>query len=517
MSGSKGIQLGIAQRLKAAAGVVLRGTLPFDAPTLQRFFGGGDEAGPGGSYSRIGLVYSCVKIRAEALAGMPMMVSTAADEVVESGPLAELAERPNRHMTGRAFWQATSSLLDLSGAVHWIFELEGLRRPIAVHPVAPVQMRPEKNDAGEVVRWKFRPAGRLGAQEETLGADEVYSIVDPDFEHPHDPLRGLSPRQAVATAIRQYFKADRANERSLDNDMRLGSVVSTDAPVSEDQWEDFIRMTREHNEGWDKRNRPPFVSRRVHVDPWQATFTDMEFVNLKKMSREDILSAFQVPGPVLSPFEGSNFAHANAAQEAFYQNNVLPRGARLAEEWQLGVLSRWSADRSLSVSGAQTRGLERREALGLGLRQARRAARRTSQRFYAWFDSSGVQAVQRAQLQVTEQAEKWWRMGVPLNDILNATDAPFRNQPYGDTGYKPIGLEPYGVDLLDTIHDPDGGEPEAGLLSGRRQAATEGRSRHPRRASDVPRSSARASGSGRRCGPRGANRGKRWRIRRAGG
>ncbi|MEX0886058.1 MAG: phage portal protein [Phycisphaeraceae bacterium] len=479
-------QLGFFGRLRAA-GMVLRGGLPFDAATLQRFFGGGDSlGGPSSAYSQVGVVYACVKARAEAIAGLPLMISTADDEVVEAGPLAEMAARPNAQHTGRAFWLATSSILDLFGVCHWVFELDGLRRPIAVHPVAPVQMRPVKNDAGEVTSWRHKPAGRLGGHEEALGVDEVHSIIDPNFDNPHDPLRGLSPRHAVAAAIRQYFKSDLANEASLDNGVEPGGALHTDKQLTEQQRSDTREWIQDHHSG--VRNRRRFMLLEGGLE-WQqlgAAFKDMEFSELKRMSREDILSAFQVPGPVLSLFEGSNYAHANAAQEAFYTNAIIPRGARLAEEWQQAVLSRYTGDRSLSVGSQRTRKLERRELVCMGFTRSRRAARQANQRFFSWFDSSQVAAVQRATLEQAQQVKMWFDLGVPLNAIIAATDAPFPEMPYGNVGYIPIGLRPADEDLLDSFTDPDGSEPEAGLLSGRQRQATEGRPRkHPRRVADA--------------------------------
>jgi len=58
------------------------------------------------------------------------------DEVVETGPAAELTACPNPDMTARAFWQATSSMLDLQGSVCWVFTLDGERVERAVFGVS---------------------------------------------------------------------------------------------------------------------------------------------------------------------------------------------------------------------------------------------------------------------------------------------------------------------------------------------------------------------------------------------
>ena len=60
-----------------------------------------------------------MKAKADALGMLPLMVSTVDDQVLESGPLVDLAERPNPMMTGRQFRRHTSAYLDLFGRVHW--------------------------------------------------------------------------------------------------------------------------------------------------------------------------------------------------------------------------------------------------------------------------------------------------------------------------------------------------------------------------------------------------------------
>ena len=490
MSRSTPAQMGFVGRLKAAAGVVLRGTFRWSARDLQRFFGGSDSlGGPSSSYSQVGVVYACVRARAEAIAGMPLVVSTAEDEVIESGPLAELVAQPNPGQTGGAFWRATSSILDLFGAVHFVLELDSLRRPVAVYPVAPAQMRAVRHSAGELTGWRYRPAGRLAGQEVTLAVDEVHSIIEPNFEDPHNPLQGLSPRRAVAMAISQFYKSDLANEASLDNGVEPGGVFTMDREPTEDQREDTRKQLEDRHAGVRNRRRFLLLYGGMKWEQMGAGFKEMEFSELKKMSREDIGAAFGVPGPVMNYFTDSNYAHSRSAEEIFYSGTILPRAARLAEEWQQGVLARYDGDRSLSVAGQPTRKLERRELVCHGFNRSRRAARHAGRRFFSWFDSSQVAAVQRATLEQAKQVKVWFDMGVPLNAIIAATDAPFPETPWGETGYLPIGLRPANEDVLDTIADPDGSQPETGLLAGRQHAAADGRRQLP--GPDIVRTSER--------------------------
>jgi len=459
-------QLSVFGRIKAAFAVV-RGTLSI--AELAHFFGRGryGDDRPTKPYSQVAAVYACVRARAEAVAGMPLMVSTGEDQVLESGPLVDLIECPNPAMTRRAFWLATSSILDLFGRVFWVMQLDTLNRPIALMPAVPTQMEAVKDRrTGEVLRWWYQPMGATRDQRISLVVEQVHVILDPDFEDATNPLNGLSPRAAVASAINQYFKADLANEASLDNGVEpSGALVHENGMLSSDQMTD-LREEMAEREGVRNRRRPLILYGGWSWQQIAATFSDMEFVELKKLARTDICAAFGTPGPIVNYFEDSNYAHAQAAQEQWYINTIMPRAARLAEEWGLAVLSRYESDRSMALQDAPRRTLTTRQGSCPLHRRARVAAVGSVRRFYAWFDSSGIPAVQRATLQLAEQAAKWSERGVPLNDLIDAYDLPFRKRPWGDTWYKPFGL----VDVQEEAgslpgdDDPDGSTVPDGLL-----------------------------------------------------
>jgi HK97 family phage portal protein len=439
-----------------------------------------NEGRPGNTYSSVGVVFSCVKAKADALAMLPLMLSADDDQVIESGPLVDLAECPRPGLTGRAFWKETASLLDLFGRVHWVFELDTGGRPVMVQPVNPLQMRPIiDRGTGGLTGWKFRPVGVHRGREITIPLDQVHTIIDPDFEDPTALYCGLSPRIAVTTAIAQYYKADLANESSLNNGCDPGLVLDygPNSNLTDEQINEVYRQFRESRRGPDKRNSIIVMGGGATVSSFLKNFKDMEFSELKKMTRADICAAFNVPPAVIGYYEDSNYAHAQAAQEQFWINTILPLAERLAEEWDIGVVRRFEGDRSLAMADARRSATPTLAKICRGYKTAKRAAVRSGRKLFSWFDPAGVPAVQAAQLSQVTQAKEWNAMGVPLNDILRATDAPFPEQPHGNTWYKPIGLMDVREDATPGGSDPSGAEPDAALLpdaqEGIAQRATE--------------------------------------------
>jgi len=105
------------------------------------------------------------------------------------------------------------------------------------------------------------PCGRVKA-------DEVHTIIDPNFEDPDNPFEGLSPRQAVANAIGQFYKADIANEASLRNGVEPGGIVKTDQVPSQQQINDAQAKLDEQYSRPVNRKRPLFMWGGME---WQQT------------------------------------------------------------------------------------------------------------------------------------------------------------------------------------------------------------------------------------------------------
>ena len=389
-------------------------------------------------------MFTCVQRKADAMARMSMMISTAEDLVVETGPLVELSLSPNPAMTWRAFIRATSAYLDLTGRAAWKIDAPA-GVPVAVWPLVPSRLRPDRDrGTGRLLGWKYHHAG---GKTEPFTVEEVHYFCDPDFEA-GDTLEGLAPRAAVAMAIDQYYKADLANISSLDNGVEPTGALRAPDTLTEAQIGLLRQELRDHHAG--VLNRKQFMLLMGGLE-WQqmgAAFKDMEFIAGKEMAREDICSAYGVPPAVAGFYKDSNYAHADAAERIFWTGTILPRAEWIAEEWTRGVLDRFAHDRTLAVVDARRSPLA--GAKSRHFMNARRRAVGTGQRYFGWMDAGGVEAVQRANLAIVDEVEKWVGLGVTLNDALRATNAPFQEVPWGDTWHRPAGL----IDVRTQLEEP---------------------------------------------------------------
>ena len=381
---------------------------------------------------------------------------------VENGPIAELSTKPNPKLTDRAYRRALSAFLDLFGIAYHINFVASDRSEVLGYTVrSPLEITEMKDrTTGEVMAYKYRPIGTAGGQEIMLSADDVQPVVDPDYGS-GDLSRPLSARRAAGLAIRQYWKADVSNDRSLEHGASGGMGLRTEQNLTGPQKKDLIAQLRERNSGYKNRHHWMLLEGGLTIERLFNSFQEMEFSQLKSMSREDICVAFGLNTIVVGyqPTGGLGSGQTlEAAHLVVWTDTHLPRAEWLAQEWCEAVITPFDRNVSLRLKNSRRRSMRPAERKDRSRREAAFRAQASGSKFYAWFDSSGVPILQRYALELAKQAGEWIEKGVPLNQVLRAYDLPFEEVDWGDTWWRQAGL----VDVQDTtpiIDDPTGSDP----------------------------------------------------------
>lgn len=430
----------------------------------------GGEGRPTEPYSQVAVVYACVQARIEALSRMTLMVSTDDDQVIENGPMVQLLNCPNPDMTQSEFVKAIEAFLLLAGGrVHLVFD-NAFGAPSRIDVVPGYEMKIVRDQrTREVLYYEHQ---KRGTQIKTrYNVEEVHTIVDPNYQR-YDIFEGLGPLVPAMLSISQFYKADVANESSLDNGVVPGGMITTDQKLTREQRKEFKNELYENFRGPNKRQKLLVGEGGVTWNQIAATYKDMEFKELKGMSRSDICAIFRAPPAVIGYYEDSNYAHADAAQGMFWENTMLPRADWIAEEITRGVLKRFVGSRMRSVVRSVKRPATRIECRSASYTRGAVKSRALDIGFFAWFDSSMIAPVQAGKEKFAKQAETWAKLGVPLNVIIRAFDLPFEEMEWGDTAWMAMGLQDIQEKMANgTPAAPDGSidDTELELLASQQQ------------------------------------------------
>lgn len=240
---------------------------------------------------------------------------------VVSHPALSVLNRPNDFFTRQELFESVQQHIELVGegwmAVSW---LGG--RPVELWPIRPDRMSPVRDPKTYLTGYVYRaPDGSLIP----LRRDEVIFIRVPA---PWDPYRGAG---AVQTLVNQLWGAAYAaewNRRFFENSALPGGLIEIPTHLSDPEFEEFQSRWADSHRGVNNAHTVGMLEYGAKWVDLKYTQRDMEFVELRRVTREEIREAFGVHGHMLGMSETVNRANADAAEATHAKRKTVPRLGR---------------------------------------------------------------------------------------------------------------------------------------------------------------------------------------------
>ena len=379
-------------------------------------------------------VFACIYRIAKAVASVPWYVERRirGDEdewepVRGRHPLADLINRPN------PFW----SRQDLFE--RWVFHLmlggNGLLTKIRARGVprelwliSPDFLKPIPVEGDIVEDYEFSPPGGA-AQRELIPAGDVVHVM---FADPANPFWGLSPLQVLARTVDTDVAAEEWQLSALRNHAVPSGVLVFGKSLSPDQKTELEERVAE------RRSGPANARKTLILSGREATYhqlglspVEMDFLNSRKATKEQICAVFQVPPPLVGIYENATLANMNASRLIFWEETIIPLVVDFQEALNRGVSPEFGDDVRLAP------------------------------------DFTRVPALRELLVSLAATAKDFFAMGVPFEHINARLGLGFDPFPGWETSWIPSGLVPAEVMLLDSVEaDPATALPTAPAATG---------------------------------------------------
>lgn len=334
------------------------------------------------------------------------VTKAATGEIVSDGELARLLERPNPEQTWRQFVEQTVGLLYCHGRVHWLFDEMVGNRPTTMYVVPGKHSEPVVIKSGRrprLVGWRLPNANDSSKFPAALNECITFALFNPD-----DPYAGLSPRTPGRLAIVSDFNASLYNASMFGNSAEPGGILKTPARFD-------AALDAQMKTSWNQRHQGAAKAKTVGVlwggMEWQSvasTMVEMQFIEGKRLSREEICAIYRVP-PSVAGFMGTtgdSTAYATVDWQRFWQDTIGPLLDMIGEAVQLHLASRFVGNLD------------------------------------AWFDVEDVPVVQEMRRGRLDAVDKLWPKGVPMADLNALYDLGLPERPWHGTGFLAAGLLP---------------------------------------------------------------------------
>ena len=292
------------------------------------FFGGTTSGKPVNEHTAMQMtaVYSCVRILAEAVAGLPLHLykytASGSKEKALSHPLYFLLhDEPNPEMSSFVFRETLMTHLLLWGNAYAQIIRNGKGEVIALYPLMPNRMSVDRDSSGALYYTYTRysdEAPTMNGLTVTLRPSDVLHIPGLGF----DGLVGYSPIAMAKNAIGMAIACEEYGAKFFANGAAPGGVLEHPGTIKDPQ---------KVRDSWNAAYQGSSNSHRVAVleegmkyqsigiSPEQA-----QFLETRKFQINEIARIFRVPPHMVGDLEKSSFSNIEQQSLEFVKYTLDP-------------------------------------------------------------------------------------------------------------------------------------------------------------------------------------------------
>lgn len=270
-----------------------------------------------------GWVYACTTAIAEEVSSMQLhLQQKSADGWVEVDEhiIIDLLQDVNSFNTFNGLLTETSSFLSLDGNDFWYLPRgEVTNKPTEIWNLNPTKITVVKSKEKVIAGYTMRSAsgGKI-----PLDIDEVIHFRR---FNPISRYRGMGTVQASAQAIDADQYSAKWNTNFFYNSAMPSSVLETDEELTDEQYKRLKEQWDSRFRGLDNSHKMAVLQGGLKYKPAQLSQKDMDYLNQRKFSRDEILAMFKVPKPIIGITEDVNRANAEASEYVFSKRVIKPK------------------------------------------------------------------------------------------------------------------------------------------------------------------------------------------------
>lgn len=242
---------------------------------------------------------------------------------VTSHAALDLWRKPNPFMPRQEFVEVFEQHIELTGEGWWVIGRHASSSiPLELWPVRPDRMTPIPDPDRYLAGYMYTgPSGEQIA----LELDQVIQLRMPN---PLDPYRGMGPVQSILSDLDATRYSAEWNRNFFLNSAEPGGIIEVPNHLSDPEFDELRERWNEQHRGVANAHRVAILEHGKWVDR-KYTQRDMQFVELRSVSREVIREAFGIPAFALGEVADVNRATAEASSTWFAEMLTVPRLERI--------------------------------------------------------------------------------------------------------------------------------------------------------------------------------------------
>jgi HK97 family phage portal protein len=314
------------------------------AGSAYTFYMGGTTSGKAvteRSAMQMTAVYSCVRILAEAVAGLPLHLYKYNDdggkEKAIDHPLYRLLhDEPNPEMSSFVFRETLMTHLLLWGNAYAQVIRNGKNEVVALYPLMPNKMSVDRDENGHLYYTYYRGSDEAIKNKEfavTLQPSDVLHIPGLGF----DGLVGYSPIAMAKNAIGMAIACEEYGAKFFANGATPGGVLEHPGAIKDPQrvresWQTAFG-------GSSNSNKVAVLEEGMKYTPISISPEQAQFLETRKFQINEIARIFRVPPHMVGDLEKSSFSNIEQQSLEFVKYTLDPWVIRWEQSIMRALLS----------------------------------------------------------------------------------------------------------------------------------------------------------------------------------
>jgi len=234
-------------------------------------------------------------------------------------PFLTMMESVNPLLNQADLWMLTESFMGITGNSYWWIRKNKLGVPWQLWVMETQYMKPAigKTFDDYIQGFVYR-----------VGTNEVPFDVEEIVHHKYPNLRsravGMSPIEGLADPVTVNAQIYKYEHAIFKNQARPDAVLESDEDLTTTQYNRVKKNWQKTYGGVDKTGQVALLEGGLKYKPISIRPRDLNHLEGRKLTREEIADGLGVPMPLLSP-DKSNLANATVAYRQYMRDTIDPK------------------------------------------------------------------------------------------------------------------------------------------------------------------------------------------------
>ena len=270
-------------------------------------------------------VYSCVRILAEAIAGLPLHVyrynsDGGKEKAIDHSLYLILHDEPNPEMSSFVFRETLMTHLLLWGNAYAQIIRNSKGEVVALYPLMPNKMSVDRDENGQLYYQYLRSIDEVGGKNETviLKPADVLHIPGLGF----DGLVGYSPIAMAKNAIGLAIATEEYGAKFFANGAAPSGVLEHPGTIKDPQ---RVREAWQSQFGGSQNSgKIAVLEEGMKYTPISISPEQAQFLETRKFQINEIARIFRVPPHMVGDLEKSSFSNIEQQSLEFVKYTLDP-------------------------------------------------------------------------------------------------------------------------------------------------------------------------------------------------